>query len=255
MFEINESSDSIHFTFDSVVSNVNRVIEESHIFFHQLNIGASELSNLNLVLRELVNNAIEHGNQNAEEKKVDCTVTHLGRKRFKIEIQDQGNGFDHRAIDWEIPLDPRQTRNRGFALINTFSDQIKFNEKGNSITVFMNLTRDIDFHLNRQEGMLIITPGGNITASEEKRFRALLESLLEEGIHHFRFDFKYVEDIDSVSLSVMIVFSKMLTKLEEWKLEIIHLNQDLRKLFQLTRVDRIFEVIGDENDGIREDTV
>lgn len=44
----------------------------------------------------------------------------------------------------------------------------------------------------------------------------------------------------------MIVFSKMVAKKEQWKLQITHLNDDLRKLFQLTRVDRIFEVLEDK---------
>lgn len=170
MFEVNENTDNIQFSFDSKIIYVNRVIEESHIFFHQLDIDTSELSNLNLVLRELVNNAVEHGNKSNEEKTVACTVTHLGNKRFKIDVEDQGDGFQHNMIDWEIPLDPRQTRNRGFALINTFSDQIKFNDKGNRVTVFMNLSRDIDFQVDRRDNLTIITPGGNITAAEEKNF-------------------------------------------------------------------------------------
>jgi serine/threonine-protein kinase RsbW len=248
MFEVKENTNQISFTFDSKVLHVNRVIEESHIFLHQLIIEDSELSNLNLVLRELINNAVEHGNKGNKEKTVFCSVTHLDKKRFKIEVHDQGEGFQYNAIDWEIPLDPRQTRNRGLALINTFSDQIKFNNNGNQVTVFMNLVRDTDFQLDRQGELLLITPYGNITAAEEKKFRALLESLLDNGAFHFRFDFRNVDDIDSVSLSVMIVFSKMLAKKKRWKLEIINLNNDLRKLFQLTRVDRIFDVLEDEND-------
>ena len=252
MFDVNEDIDRISFEFSSEMSNVNRVIEESHIFFHQLKIGSSQLSNLNLVLRELVNNAIEHGSLGVPGKLIKCTVDHLGKKRFKIVVEDEGEGFDRSCIDWEIPPDPRQTRNRGYALINAFCDQIKFNEKGNKVTVFINLVTGTGFEVNVEGDYHVIIPGGDITAAAEKEFRSLLESLLEKGGRYFRFDFKHVEDIDSVSLSVMIVFSKMLSKMQDWKLEIINLNRDLLKLFQLTRVNRIFTVLEDEVEEIRE---
>ena len=70
-------------------------------------------------------------------------------------------------------------------------------------------------------------------------------SLLEEGVTKFRFDFSAVEDIDSVSLSVLIVFSKMVSKKEDWNLQLINLNADLRNLFKMTRVDRIYDVLED----------
>lgn len=244
MFEVNEGTEKIDFTFSAEMDHVNRLIEESHIFFHQLNIRTSELSNLNLVLRELVNNAVEHGSRNNPEKTVKCTVRHLGRKRFKIQAEDEGEGVDQQDIDWEIPLDPRQARNRGFALINTFADQVKFNDKGNRITVFISLSKETDFRLERDGEYRVVIPCGDLTAAVEKKFRSLLESLLEEeDANSFRFDFRHVEDIDSVSLSVLIVFSKILAKKKNWKLEIIHLNDELKKLFQLTRVDRIFKVL------------
>lgn len=243
MFEVQEFHDRIEFRFETDINHVNRVIEENHIFFHQVDIGISELSNLNLVLRELLNNAVEHGNKEIRDKRIHCIVEHLGKKRFKIIVEDEGNGFDYSQIDWEIPMDPRQTRNRGFALINTFSDQIKFNEKGNQITVFMSLSREIEFQIKQDGEFRVVIPSGDLTASSEKKFRALLESLLEEGIKSFRFDFSKVDDIDSVSLSVLIVFSKLLSKKQNGKLEIINLNEDLRNLLKLTRVDRIFKII------------
>lgn len=248
MFEINESNEKISFTFAAVMANVNRIIEESHIFFHQLDIGTSEMSNLNLVLRELVNNAIEHGSHSIADKKIQCDIEHLGKKRFKIIVEDEGEGFDHQAIDWEIPLDPRQTRNRGFALINTFADQIKFNESGNRSTVFMSLGRETGFDVRTQNGFQVIAPAGDLTAVQEKSLRTLLEQMIDEGHRCYRFDFSNVGDIDSIILSVFIVFSKMIAKTGDWKLEICNLNPDLRKLFQVTRVDRIYTVIEDEGE-------
>jgi anti-anti-sigma factor len=246
MFNVKEDADTINFTISSEMPQVDRVIEESHIFFHQLNIGASELSNLNLVLREMLNNAIEHGNHGIPDKEVRCDVQHLGRKRFKIQVEDQGEGFDHNSVDWEIPVDPRQTRNRGYALINTFCDQVKFNDKGNLVTAYISLVKETEFQVKNDGQRRIIIPSGNLTAAVEKKFRSLLESLLEEGVTKFRFDFSVVEDIDSVSLSVLIVFSKMVSKKEDWNLQLTNLNGDIRNLFKMTRVDRIYDVL-DEN--------
>ena len=225
---------------------VDSVIKESQAYLQKFAI--SEFSSFKLVLRELLNNAIEHGNYSMAERTVTCTIEHIANKRFKITAADEGKGFAHDKLVMTLPEDPRQIRNRGYALINAFADQIDFHDNGNRITVYISYIEETTFSVVSENGRQIIIPSGDLTAATAEKFRVQLIRLLDEGHTHYRFDFKYVEDIDSVSLSVLIIFAKTLspgTKTQKSKetLEVVNLNKDLQDLFQLTRMDRLYNII------------
>jgi serine/threonine-protein kinase RsbW len=96
-----------------------------------------------LSLREAVNNAIIHGNQNNPEKKVEV-VMEAGEKEIFLRIWDEGRGFDV----YSIP-DPTKEENllrphgRGIFLISKFVDSIKFvcRESGFGIELKVKLER------------------------------------------------------------------------------------------------------------------
>ena len=92
-----------------------------------------------LVVRELVSNAITHGNQNQLEKKVLLEIVHFGGRNFKIRVEDNGAGFNHHALNLTIPEDPRRLRQRGLVLVNAVSQAVEFNEAGNAVTAFLNV--------------------------------------------------------------------------------------------------------------------
>lgn len=248
MFRIDEGSGSITFKLSSEMRLTDSVIKESQDYLRQF--GISEFSSFKLVLRELLNNAIEHGNYNIIERTVICSVEHIGSKRFKITVEDEGQGFQYNDLILTLPEDPRQIRNRGYALINAFSDQIEFNDIGNRVTVYISYIEETDFNIRREKDRQIIVPSGDLTAATAEKFRVHLIQMLDNGCTHYRFDFKHVEDIDSVSLSVLIIFAKTLsntTKIKEnqnrEKLEVVNMNRDLKDLFHMTRMDRLYNII------------
>ena len=49
--------------------------------------------NLNFVIRELLNNAVEHGNQLQPQKQVQCRVLY-DEEAIIIEVTDEGEGFE-----------------------------------------------------------------------------------------------------------------------------------------------------------------
>lgn len=55
---------------------------------------------VNFALRELLINAIEHGNRNIKEKKVTCIVNYT-KSYIIIEVIDEGKGFDLHALKCE----------------------------------------------------------------------------------------------------------------------------------------------------------
>lgn len=221
---------------------VDRIIKEVRGFFEHH--GVKDESNLKLILREMLNNAVEHGNKSQENKTVTCKISRLEGKRFRIDVQDEGEGFEYKNLDPRLPEDPKQIRNRGFSLIDTFSDEIVFNKPGNKITVYVTITDEVVFDSHEENGTVVITPSGSLTASIADQFREFLQKLHEAGTDHFRFDFKQVEDIDSVCLSVLIVLSKTVTREDRnHQLEIVNANKDLVMLFKLTRMDELYTII------------
>lgn len=242
MFKIDENSNSIIFTLSSEMRLVDNVIRESQKFLKEHDI--SEFSGFKLVLRELLNNAIEHGNYHISDREVVCRIEYIGEQRFKIMVQDEGKGFDYNNLVMTLPEDPRQIRNRGYALVNAFSDQIDFNERGNRVTTYITFIEETTYNVVKQSDWNIIIPSGDLTAATADNFRIRLIELLDNGNSRYRFDFRHVADIDSVSLSVLIIFARTLTSKErEGGLEVVNMNRDLQDLFHMTRMDQIYNIV------------
>lgn len=93
---------------------------------------------LRLAMDEALINAITHGNRNIEEKDVRI-IAYCDRERIAVTVQDEGDGFDQSQL-----VDPTQepylhkTSGRGVYLIQQFTHEIQFNEKGNAITFVVN---------------------------------------------------------------------------------------------------------------------
>lgn len=202
-----------------------------------------------LVLRELLSNAIKHGNRNVPERIVVASIERVGHMRFKIVVEDEGAGFDYRNMELDMPENPTRLRNRGLSLVNAFSDQIRFNEKGNRISVHVTARQETRFEVSDDPPKKVIRPVGNITAETAEGLRTLLLNLLNEGHSRFCFDFSHVEDIDSIALSIFVIFSNMVSeKFPDEKPELLNAHEDIVNLFRMTRLDQKY-LISVEMDG------
>lgn len=136
---------SIRCIFSSEMRHIGRVTDRCRYFLMESGIVRSDdvtlVLDVALVLRELLANAIVHGNRSEAERKVRCSVERLPDLRLKITVEDEGGGFDYRSLDMNLPLEPRHAQNRGFALLNALADQIEFNETGNQISAYIALDR------------------------------------------------------------------------------------------------------------------
>jgi anti-sigma regulatory factor (Ser/Thr protein kinase) len=92
-----------------------------------------------LVTRELLKNAVVHGNKENPELDVSFMIERLANQRFKITVKDAGEGFNYRQYKTRIPLDPRQDHRMGYAIISNFSDSIEFDDNGSSVSVMIRL--------------------------------------------------------------------------------------------------------------------
>lgn len=244
VFEISESPHEIIFQISSEMRLVDRVVAYVREFMK--NFGFDLVSNMISVLRELLINAVEHGNKNIPEKQIQCSVARIKDSLFRIVVKDEGDGFNYKQLKIAQP-DSNQIRKRGYPLIKAFSEQIEFNSKGNEITAYVKLYRETQFDITEENGWKIIQPTGNITASIAGKFRKLLSDLVDEGYSRFRFDCKKVEDIDSISLSVFITLVKLLLKKGvEPQLELINASQEIANLFRMTGLNRNYLIYDSE---------
>jgi serine/threonine-protein kinase RsbW len=88
---------------------------------------------LQVVLSEALSNAIVRGNREDRKKWVDVRAE-LGPDAIRLEVTDEGQGFDPTAVP--EPIRPEQldeANGRGLYLIRKLVDSVEFNERGNSI--------------------------------------------------------------------------------------------------------------------------
>jgi serine/threonine-protein kinase RsbW len=97
--------------------------------------GASDLFAIQLAVEEALVNAVKHGNQMDRQKRVHLRFA-MGSKGFRIQIRDEGRGFNHRAVP--DPTDPENLERptgRGLWLIRHYMHEVRFNAKGNAVTL------------------------------------------------------------------------------------------------------------------------
>jgi serine/threonine-protein kinase RsbW len=94
-----------------------------------------EGSNLFVALDEAFVNAVKHGNHFDPNKLVRVTAD-VSTKEVSFAVEDEGDGFNVAEIP--DPLDPQnlfKTSGRGVLLIHNIMDEVKYNERGNRLTM------------------------------------------------------------------------------------------------------------------------
>ena len=90
---------------------------------------------VHLATEEALVNAIHHGNGSDARKHVHV-VCLLGGDRIRIEISDEGRGFDSAALP-DPTCDDRlyAPSGRGVMLMKAFMSRVEFNARGNTVTM------------------------------------------------------------------------------------------------------------------------
>jgi serine/threonine-protein kinase RsbW len=92
---------------------------------------------LRVALSEALANAMIYGNRNDSEKSVEVRVV-VTTQTISVYVSDEGDGFNpHDVPNPTLPDGLEQTSGRGLFLIREMVDDVRFNEKGNSICMMM----------------------------------------------------------------------------------------------------------------------
>jgi anti-sigma regulatory factor (Ser/Thr protein kinase) len=160
-------TDSLNFIISSELANVHEVISESQGLFREH--GTHAATRISVVLRELLANAIMHGNQNVASKIVKCRVEKTEERTFRITVEDEGEGFDFASLDTSLPEDPRNVRKRGYILIRSICTSLEFNGPGNRVTVLIRVHEQAPVKPDSGDGEWTLTDRAARTPERESK--------------------------------------------------------------------------------------
>lgn len=130
--------EKIESSFDAVVDAVHEIDARIALFCHLID--SATLFKINFMLREILNNAVEHGNHFDSEKKVHCQVK-VEQSRLFFVIIDQGSGIDLSCNPFtEDCVVQIAHRKRGYATIKELDFEVAID--GNKVTVILDLTEE-----------------------------------------------------------------------------------------------------------------
>jgi serine/threonine-protein kinase RsbW len=92
----------VRYAFRSTPDRVEKACELAYKLMSQSGLDVTALDSLYAAFKEAVDNAVKHGNQHSPDKEVDVIYL-LERDRVRIQITDEGEGFDYEFyLAWSV---------------------------------------------------------------------------------------------------------------------------------------------------------
>ena len=102
-------------------------------FLKPLKLGDAALFDIRLCLEEALINAMKYGNALKKEVPVELDVE-AAPEEVRIQVKDQGPGFDVSRLEkCTEEKNLYRDHGRGVYLIHQLMDEVRYNEKGNSL--------------------------------------------------------------------------------------------------------------------------
>ncbi len=90
-------------------------------------------------------------------------------------------------------------------------------------------------------GVMIVRVEGQLVVGNRNELKEHLQGLLEKGERRFLIDFAQTGYIDSSGLGALVALARKVRE-EGGDLRLSGLNEDLRSLFELTKLDTLFAI-------------
>jgi anti-sigma regulatory factor (Ser/Thr protein kinase) len=126
-----EDSPRFMATLPSAVSAIPSTLEAVGCFARGC--GSTDCYGLLIVARELLMNAIVHGNRCDPAKEARLVILSMGPDLFDIVVKDEGAGFDYSALLPDVLASAGKARRFGYLLIEELADELEFARSGCSI--------------------------------------------------------------------------------------------------------------------------
>lgn len=99
----------------------------------------------------------------------------------------------------------------------------------------------MSFAMQREGDILVTDVGGQLIVGNRQELKQKVLDELERGERKFLIDFAQTGYIDSSGLGVLVSLSKKIRE-QGGELRLANLNEDLKTLFELTKLDTLFQI-------------
>ncbi|MEX0842932.1 MAG: STAS domain-containing protein [Gemmatimonadota bacterium] len=105
------------------------------------------------------------------------------------------------------------------------------------------------FQVSRDGDVTVVDVDGQLIVGNRQELKQKVLTELEQGERKFLVDFTNTGYIDSSGLGVLVSLSKKIQE-QEGELRLASLNEDLRTLFELTKLDTLFRIADTREAGL-----
>ena len=98
-------------------------------------------------------------------------------------------------------------------------------------------------------GVTVVRVEGQLIVGNRQDLKTLIQESLEAGDRKFLIDCTHTAYIDSSGLGALVTISKKVRE-NGGELRLAGLNDDLRSLFELTKLDSLFHIVPTVDDGL-----
>ena len=107
----------------------------------------------------------------------------------------------------------------------------------------------MSFQVSKNDGVTLIEVEGQLIVGNRQELKQQVLEQLEDGDRKFVIDFADTGYIDSSGLGVLVSLSKKIRE-QGGELRLSSLNEDLRTLFELTKLDTLFRIADDKEQAL-----
>jgi anti-sigma B factor antagonist len=107
----------------------------------------------------------------------------------------------------------------------------------------------MSFDVKKQDDVTIIDVEGQLIVGNRQELKQRVLEELDGGARKFLIDFSNTGYIDSSGLGVLVSLSKKIRE-QGGELRLANLNEDLRTLFELTKLDTLFHIASDRQEAL-----
>lgn len=104
----------------------------------------------------------------------------------------------------------------------------------------------MSFSVSQRGETVVVSVEGQLVVANRRQLKQAVLDEIDRGGRRFVIDFANASYIDSAGLGVLVSLSKKIRE-NRGQLLLENLNEDLRTLFELTKLDTLFEIDGSGN--------
>ena len=220
-----------------------------------------------LCVTEAVVNSIKHAYQDEPDHTVTVIFCLLATE-LVIEVLDKGKPMDPVLLEMKkdtalnvdtMDMDTIPESGRGLAIMQSYMDEVHYRvaENGNYLTMKKKILKSEGEEIISMEiteakinDIHLLELSGRIDASCSGQLKSAVSTMIDAQKKKILIDLKAVDFIDSSGLGMLVACLRSVTK-SGGALKITSLQENPKKLFEVTRLDRVFEIFDDRDSAIK----